>query len=66
MYYIYPDKSYKKKIRGKTRKFKEMECRLIELTSKFPDIDLEHGMLAFTHAHISTIYRFLQNTYIFT
>ena len=58
MYYIHPDKSYKKKIRGKTRKFKEMECRLIELTSKFPDIDLEHECW---HLHMPISQRFIDS-----
>ena len=58
MYYIHPDKSYKKKIRGKTRKFKEMECKLIELTSKFPDIDLEHECW---HLHMPMSKRFIDS-----
>ncbi|MCC3866663.1 hypothetical protein [Terrisporobacter mayombei] len=36
MDHIYPDKSHKKKIRGQSRKFKDMENNIIELTSEFP------------------------------
>lgn len=58
MYYIHPDKSYRKKIRGKTRKFKEMEIALIESTSKFPKVDLEYG---YWHLHIPTSQRFIDS-----
>ena len=58
MYHIYTDKSYRKKIRGKSRKFKDMEARLIEYTSKFPEIDLKHG---YWHLHIPTSKVFLDS-----
>ena len=58
MYHIYPDKSYKKKIRGQSRKFKAMENNLIELTSEFPKIDLDHG---YWHLHIPTSQRFIDS-----
>lgn len=58
MYYIYPDKSYRKKIRGKSRKFKVMEKNLKELTSEFPKIDLDYG---YWHLHIPTSQRFIDS-----
>lgn len=58
MYYVYPNKSCKKKIRGKTRKFKQIEYELIESTSEFPEIDLEYG---YCHFHIPGNQKFIDS-----
>ena len=58
MYHIYSDKSYKKKIRGKTRKFNTIKSNLIEQTSVFPEIDLEYG---FWHLHMPTSKAFIDS-----
>ena len=58
MYHIYPDKSYKKKVRGQIRKFKNMENNIIESTSEFPEIDLDYG---YWHLHIPISQRFIDS-----
>lgn len=58
MYYVYPEKSYKKKIRGQNRKFSSMEKNFEKLTSTFPEPDYYYG---YWHLHLPTSQSFIDS-----
>lgn len=58
MYYVHPDKSYKKKIRGQHRKFDAMQKRLINFTSIFPEPNYQEG---YWHLHLPTSQAFIDS-----